>query len=107
MPLSLNKLRQQKGQVTLVYEGDDLTVTYRPYNAEKEEVFAEAPDARRVDALAKLLSELIIDWDLVGDSSEKMPITFEVLRPLPFGFLLAVFQAISNDQVPNQNGARK
>ncbi len=60
-------------------------------------------DAANVtEALALVLSGMVVEWDVLGEDGQMYPATFDALAMLPMGFLFTAFDAISTGQAdPN------
>lgn len=90
-------------------EGDVLNVTYRPaaYTPEFEAKVNEGMDAGDRQVLARMVSEIVTDWDLFEDQAQrrKVPLTVERLHSLPMIVITPVMEAIGEDLNPNRASA--
>lgn len=100
--MRLSDICKQRVEVKVPINGEELVVGYNPAaytpNKAAELDDAEGDDARSV---AKLLSEVITDWDLIGDDGEPYPTTLEALCDVPNLLLGKVLTAIVADIRPD------
>lgn len=125
MPLKVSSLQPSETKtVTFEWQGeeetpDSVTVTYRDvttplyYQLLSQRIAIGATvakggnvqlkDAANVtEALALVLSGMIVEWDVLGEDGGMYPATFDALAMLPMGFLFTVFDTISTGQAdPN------
>lgn len=90
-------------------EKHDLTVKYRPgvlTAASQDTVMDLMEDKRELPAFAKLLSGIIVTWDLTGDDDLPYPTDEAALRELPGHFLADVVNAFFEQQRPNDKKSK-
>ncbi len=95
--MRLSDVRKKRVEVRVAIEGEELVVGYNPatYTPNKAaELAGEEADAR---AVARLLSEVLTDWDLLGDDGLPYPTTVEALCEVPNLVLGKVLNAIVAD----------
>ncbi len=108
MPVSITHLVRDRRTVTVPVGDESLTVTYRPsgFTPETEARLRQyADDQRGGAALVALLADCLVDWDLLAEDGEPVPISIKTLNSLPTLFLSQVVQAISEDMRPNLTSA--
>lgn len=94
--------------VEIPIDGEPLSVTYRPSAitpATESAMMDEVDGSRAGSGLCKLLSKVLVGWDLVGDDDKPYPTTEAALRKLPIAFLGLVVQGITGDMRPNAPSA--
>lgn len=104
MPVRMNHLRDDRKTFQMPVGDETLTITYRPNaitTALEDAIHDLAKDQRGGAGLAKMLSEAVVSWDLLGDDDQPVPLTEAGLRPLPIAFLSQVATAIGMDLRPN------
>lgn len=109
MPINVNELKSNKRTVVVPYlDSDTVKVTYQPSVltpvAEAEYVAA----AREGDngPMLKMLSELILEWDVMESKEKPLPHTPDVLAQLPSALMTAIMTAIQEDMAPNRQRGR-
>lgn len=106
----LSELARNRRTVEVpVGDGDDVVkITYRPggITPQTEERLHKAIDEQRGGAaLVALFADCLIEWDIVDDDGQPLPVTEETLRHLPTVFLAQMAQAITEDMRPNPRSA--
>lgn len=79
---------------------EPVEIVYRPsaYTPVVEDQVQTLMDSRRPgNGLAKMLSNVLIRWDILDDDGNEIEPTFDNLRQLPVPFLTDVVNAIGND----------
>lgn len=111
MGMKLTDLRNKTASVAVEFEGDTLTVNYRP-NAltpqAKLMVFrgqdggkTQAERERSANDFAAGLASIIESWDLLGDDGKPLPVTTELLLALPDALLAAIWVGMIEGNRPN------
>ena len=109
MPLDLNTLTQRTTHVTVKFDGTDdtLEVDYRPavYTPEFENRVNEGVRANDAFVISRMLSALLVKWDLLEDAKSKTVVGLaeERLRTVPLSVLSKVLSAIAEDMRPKTN----
>jgi len=104
MPVSITHLVRDRRTVTVPVGDEHLTITYRPggVTAETEARLRQyADDQRGGAALVALLTDCLVEWDLLDEAGKPLPINAKVLSSLPTLFLNQVVQTITEDMRPN------
>ena len=104
MPVSITHLVRDRRTVTVPVGDESLTVTYRPsgFTTETETRLRQyADDQRGGAALVALLTDCLVEWDLLDEAGKPLPINAKVLSGLPTLFLVQVVRAITEDMRPN------
>jgi hypothetical protein len=92
------------------YRGTVITVTYKPESVTSDQQSAleqRVADGslKRDDMDAAMIVDSATGWDLTdGPDDQPVPFTFEVVRARSRGMLLAIVQAIYDDQRNPQQG---
>lgn len=102
MAIKLNEVITQRSTSQFETKFGTLSLTFRPYTAEYERTMAAAEDDVKLGALAGLLCEIILDWDVVDDAGNKVPLEVETLRKFPYDFLGEIFEHILTANRPPQ-----
>ena len=100
MPISLAELQNNTRTLTVDYDGQKVTVVYRPA------LLTTAGS----DGFAKLnivgqMEQLLVSWDVMGDDDKPAPVTGELLGMLPARFLAHIADAVAGDMRPNAKRA--
>lgn len=101
MKLSDIYLKKQR-TVTVEFEGDSLTVTYKPMvitPAFTEEIAGVNGDSLRAFH-ERMILRLVADWEVLDEEGQRILPSEEFLHTLPIAFLVAVTDAIWNDIRP-------
>ena len=103
MPIKLTD-NQALTRATLTFSGGTLEIAYRELTGE---------DAAQIEALAtgqslspfdefrymvRFIEKHLVEWDLLGDDDQPLPINQDVLMRLPVRWLRDIFQTIIGDQ---------
>ncbi len=96
MPISLSDLQNNTRVLTLEYDGESVTIVYRPGVITP----ANSDDFNR-QAVVEQLEGLLVSWDIVDDKGKPLPVTKELLDTLPARFLAHLSGAIVGDLRPN------
>ncbi len=104
MPIRLFDLQNDRRTVEIPMAGGVLHVTYRP-NAINHRLAAAETTLRAEGDLYRLLSTsllaAVVDWDLLGEDDQPLPVTQDVLDDLGVGVLQIINHAIARDLLPN------
>jgi len=104
MPVRLSDLRSEIKTFTLLVGDDTLTVRYHAGKLTPMEL-DRAQTLRDADALAEVLSGLLVDWDLLKEDGQPLEVTKENLCGLPLVFQRNVLIALLEDMRPNATRA--
>jgi len=94
----LNKLSERVLEVQIGEES--LTITYLPHSftpAELDELQQTEKDGKPWNGTAEILSQLMIDWDLLDDAGNVIEPTYDNLRDIPTEILNVVLGALNAD----------
>ena len=93
--IRLSDLAAGKCRTEARFGEDVVTLAYRPYLDTEIEAAAE-PDGGRLtnDTVRRFLSAVLLEWDLLGDDGQPLPIDVETLRGVPIDILAPIFDAI-------------
>ena len=119
MPLTLQALRSKTVTVEceVLDEVVHLTFALGRYTSDVDEAFgafraslAEAEDGAALTPeqnaqVRSLLLPLLVEWDVLGDDGEPIPITDESLRQIPPPINLAFFLALAEGNQPDPQKA--
>lgn len=100
MPIRLTDLQRDEREFEFEFNGETMQVTYQPsaYTpATEDEMQAAFESGRPANGLARILSHVILDWELM-DGEERLPVEIAVLTRLPNEFLVALSNAVVADQ---------
>jgi hypothetical protein len=100
MPIRLKDLERDVRTCTVEYEGENAEVTYRPsaYTPFVEDKLQAAIESNRPSSgVARLLSSVLVGWEVLGEDGEAISTDSETLSALPSAFLFAVINAITED----------
>ena len=104
MPISLNHLKNDKRTITADYFGDPVNLVYKPSELTPT-VEAEIRDNDQ--SVVKVFCKLIVNWDVVDEKGEELPITEEVVGEMPSAFLNALIYACRDDMIPKVKSGRR
>jgi hypothetical protein len=101
MPLQLSDVFARTRTFTWQFQGLPLTVTYRIGKlTPAREARARVKGAKAIDLRIEELAEVVESWDLM-DGEQLYPITKESIGKLPYDFIFALQDAITQDFLPN------
>ena len=101
MPIRLIDLKKDRRTCIVTWEGETAEIVYRPsaYTPETEDEMRQAFESGRpANGLAMILASTLVEWDILDEDGNKLPPTLELMRKLSNGFLVAVSNAIVEDQ---------
>lgn len=105
MAIKLKDLSRDSRTVTVAWDGEEANVTYKPsgYTPATEQelnqdMIANLPNV----AVAKMLSGLLVSWDVLDDDGAQIPTDYETLSHIQTDFLQAVLSAVTTDQAANR-----
>lgn len=98
--IRLSQLGRRR-EVEFEYDGERVIIGFRP--AGINDVWLErlgelAPDDRL--GYAQLLSEVLVDWNIVGDDGGELKPSVEILRSLPADFVSQIAVAVMESLSP-------
>lgn len=84
----LSEIIQDSVETDIDLRGVTVHVTYKPsiFTPQLEAKMAEAEVGKQGAALAEMLSEFVVDWDLTSDG-QPLPCTVETMMSLPIPLL--------------------
>ena len=103
MPITLDSLREKTGEAKL-FDGA-LNITYRIYpkqtlkdDVARSQATASGPQAE-AEYNARLLCNLIVKWDLIGEDGNVVPLTPDaIMETIPTNLLTEILNAIGEDR---------
>jgi hypothetical protein len=104
MSVRLADLVRDEREIAVDVQGEVLNVVYRPSSItpESQDVFYERIEKNRTGtALAEILSQRLVSWDLVGNDGEVIDVSVESLRKIPVDVLAFVSNAVITDMEAN------
>lgn len=111
MPMQIKDLAQGARSVRVEFGGESLNFQYRSgantaqAAIELQERMAEE-DANGTELMVERLAELVATWDLM-DGDKPAPVTKALLLQLPVPLIIAMLQAIADDQTVPQKRSRR
>ena len=102
MPRLSNLTRQHPVSVCFGYEGETVTVTFDRNRMTQNwaRSIKQTIDEGDIQGSAQALFEILIDWDVVDDQDNPLPVSVEILGSLPLAALGALDEAIGEAAVP-------
>jgi len=98
--MRISDMVRDRREITLVVLGEDVHITFRPSAYTpivEDQVQRFFESARPGNGLARMLSSVLIDWDVLDDNNKPIEITEENLRQLPMEFLTSVSNALAEE----------
>lgn len=104
MPVRVSNLVRDRRTIQVPVGDEALTITYRPGGitpATEGRLREYSDDQRGGAALVALLADCLVEWDLLDDEGQPLPLDTKTLSQLPVIFLGHLAQAITEDMRPN------
>lgn len=109
MPINLNHLKNDKRTITVDYFGDSVNIVYRP------SVLTPAAEAKIRDenesgdnkVFLQTLCDLFVEWDVLDEKNEPLPIVPDIMNELPTSFLTHLLQGCREDMIPKPRNGRR
>lgn len=102
--VKVGQLLNKRIKAEVVYEGETVHFTYRPFSDELEDAALALTNGEYSNKTASaLVSKLLIDWDVEGEDGQSLPLTVEALRPLPTAFKMAIVLKVLEELRPAGN----
>lgn len=111
MPIRLSDLRKSSQPASFEWEGEICNVKFRPgavtaqmqISAAGLATVGDSPEriVEYVGDFVQAMADLIVEWDIVDEKGEPLPITPETIGSLSLPFLFAMFGAIMSAYNPN------
>lgn len=108
MGLSLSKLKKTRPITVDFEDAGKLKLSYNPagYTPEVIDALGSAEKSHeQVNAMVKLLANVIEKWDLTDDEKNPLPPTEEVMVGMPLEVLNKIAESVMADQSPNEPSA--
>jgi len=108
VPISIAALAANRRTVKVDFNGETLTLTYRPsvINAKQEaRELEERAAGQHVQSMANSLAEIIESWDVVDDKGKPVPVSVELLSTFGLDVLQKMTREIIGDLLPNRTTA--
>lgn len=102
MPIVAAKLQESTRPVEVPFNGETLTVVYRLGQINADFFRWYIAHAAEDGSLHETILRLVANWDLLGDDDQPLPVTAEVVAPLPSVFLRVIKDAIFEDAQPGK-----
>jgi hypothetical protein len=111
--MKLSQLVENRRTVTIPIGSGEITLGYNPAGvtprmfAMIEEVQQEADNARVVTmTMARMLTQMVTDWDVTDDDGEPLPLTAAAMMDVPIQILSRICEVIFAEiAVPNSPSA--
>lgn len=100
MAVSLSDLKRKKRELVLEVGEDDLNIVYDPSSitpASQDAFFQLIEKYRYGRALASILADRLVSWDLMDEEGNVIPITEEALSEVPVDVLEFIHESIIDD----------
>lgn len=100
MSITLADIERDERTCVVTQDEETAEVVYRPsaYTPAIEDALQTAIETNRpASGVARLLSGLLISWDVLGEDGAPLATTPESLRDIPSAFLFKVINAITAD----------
>ena len=100
MSIKLSEIQKNKRTCTMEFGGETAKVVYRPaaMTPESEDEFKTALESGRSgDALAGMLANMLVEWDVLGEDDKPISVEYQVLRTVHTAILDAAIKAIMDD----------
>lgn len=101
MAIQLSDVLKGERTIDFEWDGEMAEVTYRTagYTPEVEDAFRGMLETDRpLNAVASVLSKLLVRWDVLDVDGEPLDVDFETLGHFPSEFLNALMVRITEDQ---------
>lgn len=109
MGLKISDIKREERTTTISFDSGDLNVTYRP-NVFTPATIAElasvtdgsdnAAVLEQNESFVRQLCELLVNWDLIGDDGEVIPIEPEAVAKVPLSVFQVVMRHIGEENRP-------
>lgn len=103
MALSTKKLSDLRREVTIPFDGDTITVTYRLASINSK--LFDWVDEKGADRRAgqEWLTRVVVDWDILEEDGSHLPVTVEAMDKydIPAALFAIIRLAIQEDASPN------
>lgn len=110
MPIRLSELAAQRRELDVQFDGDVVKVVYLPGKMTMQ-MQQRANDAMQMPAdqgnreLAQILSDLVVEWDVLEDEGKALPVTPDTISLLPLRFVTLLTKSLFADISPNAKTA--
>lgn len=108
MAIKLHQLNEERAEVVIPVGDDTLEVSFRP-GAFTPAAISKLEQAEAGGAgtgeLVKLLSDAIVEWGLLDEKGDQIPVTVDALSSLPIRIVRQISEAISGEMGPNAQSA--
>lgn len=96
MAIQLSSLMKQVAETEIVYFEEKGIAKFRPgaISDNMFETVQAAADEDDENMLNRLLTEVMVEWDVVGEKGEMVPFTDAALKTLPIPFKAAVLEQV-------------
>ncbi len=112
MPMSVGHLIKDRRKLVLEEdEGESLTVVYTPVGiapallSEVAEAEASQDGVRNIALICEALSQVILEWDLVDEHGNTIPLTKDAIMQLPVAAILFIWRSLVGDVSPDPTSA--
>ena len=108
MPIALSALTRDRRTITVQFDSESLTLTYRPssVNAVQEaRELEERAEGKHLLAQARSLAEIVQSWDVVDEQGQEVAPTEDVIATLGLDVIARLTRAILDDLLPNRTTA--
>lgn len=116
MSIRVSDLRKSSQPASFEWEGEVCNIKFRPGAVTAQMQMSAAglavvgDDPKRiveyVGDFVQAMTDLIVEWDIVDDDGEPLPITTETIGSFSLPFLYAMFGAIMSAYNPNSKSVK-
>lgn len=104
MPITLAEIAVNRRELSIPIGDGVLNIVYNlaGLTPQVEAQFRRmAQEQQNGEALVSFLAPLLLEWDLLDEAGQPLPVTADVLQTLPLMFLARLVEAIGADIAPN------
>lgn len=92
MAITMQRLADATATIEVEWYGEKAEVRVRPGRINRA-LFDAVYKTEGVDGLTEQVMAVVEAWDVLGDDGKPLPVTEEVLRDIPLGFIRAILEA--------------
>jgi hypothetical protein len=103
MPATLSDLQNNSKRAHITFSKDaQIYVVFYPHriNADMIDRFQAASDAKDYDEAAAIFSEVVTEWDLLGDDGEPLPFDGQTMRTVGSGIMNEIWSHLTDAITP-------
>lgn len=100
MPVSMSKIASTVLTTSMDWGEDQVEFGYRPAAITPNTIEA-LDEAKTMGPLVDLIVATVDWWDVLDESGNRLPVTPEIAREYPMGFLSRILRAAMKDSTPS------